>query len=63
MEYRGHGHHHHHRPTKDALEFRSIDGPQNNLTESDLNFAGTDFARVGAANLVDGLLKPAQKKR
>jgi hypothetical protein len=57
MEYRGHGHHHH-RPTKDALEFRSIDGTQNNLTQGDLNCAGTDFARVGAANLADGLLTP-----
>jgi hypothetical protein len=45
MEYRGHGHHHHHRPTKNALEFRSIDGTQNNLTQGDLNSAGTDFAR------------------
>ena len=63
MGYRGHGHHRHHRPTKDALEFRSIDGPQNNLTQSDLNFAGTDFARVGAANLVDGLLTPRDDGR
>ena len=58
MEYRGHGHHHHHRPTKNALEFRSIDGTQNNLTQGDLNSAGTDFARVSAANLADGLLTP-----
>ena len=63
MEYRGHGHHHHHRPTKDALEFRSIDGTQSNLTQGDLNSAGTDFARVGAANLADGLLTPRDDGR
>ena len=58
MKYRGRGHHHHHEPIKDALEFRSIDGTQNNLTQSDLNSAGTVFARVGAANLAYGLLVP-----
>jgi hypothetical protein len=42
MESRGHGHHHHHKPTKDALEFRSI----------------TEFALVGAAKFADGFLTP-----
>ena len=44
MESRGEGHHLH-KLTKYALEFRSLDGTQNNLTQPDLNSAGTDFAR------------------
>ena len=32
MKYRGHGHHDLHTLTKHALEFRSLDGTQNNLT-------------------------------
>jgi hypothetical protein len=58
MEFRGHGHHHHHKPTKDALEFRSIDGTQNNLTQRDLYSNGTEFARIGPANFADGFLTP-----
>ncbi len=46
----GHGH----QPTPDALEFRAIDGSQNNLAQPDLNSAGTDFARVGPAHFEDG---------
>jgi hypothetical protein len=57
MESRGEGHHLH-KLTKYALEFRSLDGTQNNLTQLDLNSAGTEFARVGAANCVDGFLYP-----
>lgn len=56
MKCRGHGHHHHHKPTKDALELRSIDGTQNNLTQRDLNSAGTEFARVAPANFAGGFL-------
>ena len=55
---KGHGHHHHHKPTKDALEFRSIEGTQNNLTPRDLNSAGSEFAGVGPANFADGFLTP-----
>ena len=46
MKYRGHGHHHH-EPTKDALEFRSIDGTQNNLAQGDLNSAGLTLRGSG----------------
>ncbi|HTS42369.1 MAG TPA: peroxidase family protein [Xanthobacteraceae bacterium] len=38
---------HGHGPT---LEFRSIDGSGNNLSDPSLNQAGTDFARVGVAH-------------
>ena len=54
MKYRGRGHHH--EPTKDALEFRSIDGTPNNLTQRDLHSAGTDFALVGPPNFAGGFL-------
>ena len=57
MESRGHGHHLH-KLTKHALEFRSLDGTQNNLTQPDLNSAGTEFARVRPANFADGFLSP-----
>jgi hypothetical protein len=57
MKCRGHGHHHHHEPTKDALEFRSIDGTQNNLAQGDLNSA-TEFARVCPGIFADGFLTP-----
>ena len=57
MESRGEGHHLH-KLTKYALEFRSLDGTQNNLTQPDFNPAGTEFARVGPANFADGFLSP-----
>jgi hypothetical protein len=57
MKYRGHGHHRH-KPTKDALEFRSIDGTPNSLTQGDLYSAGTEFALLGPANFADGFLTP-----
>jgi Animal haem peroxidase len=57
MESRGEGHHLR-KLTKCALEFRSLDGTQNNLTQPDLNYAGTEFARVGPANFADGFLYP-----
>jgi peroxidase len=37
-----------------ALQFRSIDGSDNNLSDPALNQANTDFARVGPANFADG---------
>jgi hypothetical protein len=43
----GLGHFHHHQPLDSNLQFRSIDGTQNNLAQPDLNVAGTDFTRVG----------------
>src|SRR5690349_4577371 len=40
-----------------AVKFRSIDGSNNNLADSTMNQAGTDFARVGPANFTDGFLE------
>jgi peroxidase len=37
-----------------TLDFRSIDGSNNNLADPTLNQANTDFARVGPANFADG---------
>src|SRR5215216_6531784 len=37
-----------------TLDFRSIDGSNNNLDDPALNQANTDFARVGPANFADG---------
>ncbi|TMJ91221.1 MAG: peroxidase [Alphaproteobacteria bacterium] len=37
------------------LEYRSIDGSGNNLSQTDLNAAGTDFTRIGPANFADGV--------
>lgn len=38
-----------------ALQFRTIDGSNNNLADPTMNQAGTDFARVGPANFSDGI--------
>jgi Ca2+-binding RTX toxin-like protein len=37
-----------------ALQFRTIDGSDNNLSDPALNQVNTDFARVGPANFADG---------
>lgn len=37
-----------------TLDFRTIDGSNNNLVDPTLNQANTDFGRVGAANFADG---------
>ncbi|MEH2513383.1 peroxidase [Nitrobacteraceae bacterium AZCC 1564] len=37
-----------------AIQFRSIDGSNNNDADPEMNQAGTDFARVGPANFTDG---------
>ena len=37
-----------------TLDFRSIDGSNNNRADPTLNQANTDFARVGPANFADG---------
>jgi len=59
-QHRGHGYHHHHQPTPDILEFRSIDGTQNNLAQPELNAAGTDFTRIGPAHFEDGVMTPIE---
>src|SRR3954463_14021770 len=38
-----------------AIQFRTIDGSDNKLSDSALNQADTDFARVGPANFADGV--------
>jgi peroxidase len=55
--YPGFGHFHHH-PTHGGLQFRSIDGSGNNLSQPNLDAAGTDFARIGPANFEDGFITP-----
>jgi hypothetical protein len=45
-------------PNETKLEFRTIDGSGNNLTQTDLNAAGTDFSRVGTAHFADGISVP-----
>ena len=42
--------HGHHQPTDEGLQFRTIDGTGNNLSDPALNSTGTDFARVGPAD-------------
>ena len=51
----GHGHH---QPTDEGLQFRTVDGTQNNLAQPDLNSPGTDFARIGPAHFADGVSTP-----
>ena len=38
-----------------GVQFRSIDGSNNNLADPAMNQTGTDFARVGPANFSDGI--------
>jgi peroxidase len=51
------GHHGHQPPdpTPNGVQFRTIDGSNNNLADPTINQAGTDFARVGPANFADGV--------
>src|SRR5262245_37314531 len=37
------------------VQFRTIDGSNNNLADPTMNQTGTDFARVGPANFADGI--------
>ena len=37
-----------------TLDFRTIDGSNNNVADPTVNQAGTDFTRVGPANFADG---------
>lgn len=62
--HESHGSHGHHgppcppdpRPTK--IEYRSFDGSQNSQSDSTLNAAGTEFARIGEAHFADGISVP-----
>src|SRR5689334_7496388 len=38
----------------DAMQYRTIDGVDNNLSDPTANAAGSDFARLGPANFADG---------
>jgi peroxidase len=52
------GHHGHPQPPNplpNDVQFRTIDGSNNNLVNPTMNQAGTDFARVGPANFADGV--------
>lgn len=62
--HESHGSHGHHgppcppdpKPTK--IEYRSFDGSQNSQSDSTLNAAGTEFARIGEAHFADGISVP-----
>jgi hypothetical protein len=58
MKQRGLGNHRHSPPKKDALEFGSIGGTQNNLAQPDLSSAGIEFAQVGPVKFAGGFLTP-----
>ena len=52
------GHHGHPRPPSspsNEVQFRTIDGSNNNLADPTMNQTGTDFARVAPANFSDGI--------
>src|SRR5262249_41506209 len=56
----GHGNggwHHPHAP-QPQIKYRSFDGSQNNLSDPQLNAAGTEFGRVGEAHFADGTSIP-----
>jgi len=53
-----HGDHGGHGQGPQPVAARSIDGSGNNLSNPDLNAAGTDFARVGPAHFADGISVP-----
>src|SRR3954451_213001 len=48
----------HHVSQKSDVQFRTVDGSGNSLTHTDLNAAGTDFARLGLAHFSDGVSIP-----
>jgi peroxidase len=56
---------HHPSPAPGGVNFRSVDGSNNNLANSTMNQADTDFARVGPANFSDGFnaMTPAPNPR
>src|SRR6185503_8335218 len=45
----------HHPDPAPGVNFRSVDGSNNNLADPTMNQTGTDFARVGPANFSDGI--------
>src|SRR6476661_5033220 len=45
----------HHPDPAPGVNFRSVDGSNNNLADPAMNQTGTDFARVGPANFSDGI--------
>src|SRR6476661_3265228 len=53
--HHGNGHSHPQRSPQSEVQFRTIDGSNNNLANPTMNQAGTDFARVGPANFADGV--------
>jgi Ca2+-binding RTX toxin-like protein len=40
---------------KNAIQFRSVDGSDNNLINPSFNQSGSDFTRIGPANFADGV--------
>lgn len=40
------------------IEYRSFDGSNNSLSDSQLNAAGTEFGRIGEAHFADGISAP-----
>lgn len=40
------------------MQYRTFDGSGNNLLDPELNAAGTDFTRIGAAHFADGISVP-----
>ena len=53
--HHGNGHSHPPSSPQSEVQFRTIDGSNNNLANPTMNQAGTDFARVGPANFADGV--------
>jgi peroxidase len=45
-------------PKPVKIEYRSFDGSQNNQSDSTLNAAGTEFARIGEGHFADGISVP-----
>src|SRR5436305_352051 len=43
---------------RNAMQYRSIDGSGNNLSDPHANVAGSDFTRIGPANFADGISEP-----
>src|SRR5262245_8334335 len=44
-----------HPPAQHGVDYRSIDGSGNNLSHTEYNAAGSDFARIGSAHFADGV--------
>ena len=55
LGHHGNGHPRPPNPPSHEVQFRSIDGSNNNLADPAMNQTGTDFARVGPANFSDGV--------